>query len=402
MTTSLDTPRQWLALSGCYFFFFALLGLIVPYWGAYLTELNFSSAQIGELMAILMATRIVMPMIWAVRIDQTERRLSAVRWGSLFSLIFFCGFFITDSYWGIALVLVLFASCWSAILPQMEVITLTTLHDRSHDYSKIRVWGSIGFIVLVTFGGFIFEHYGIKWLISVGVVVLAGLLLVTKLLAYRPHLAANVDNAADISFMRTIKDRNVLLFLLVALLLQVSHGPYYSFFVLYLFDFGYTESFAGVQIALGVVAEVVVFTVTALLLQRFGAKSLLLVSLLLSALRWLLMPFVVDNMLLLSLNQLLHAASFGSAHAAAMAMLNNWFVGQSRGRGQAIYASISFGVGGVLGALFSGYTWQQGTGANTTWFIAAGVALLATLLASLIQYPNQQHFLVSEELPSGK
>ena len=388
MTNTLDTPRQWRALSGCYFFFFALLGLIVPYWGAYLSELNFSSAQIGELMAILMATRIVMPMIWAIHVDKTERRISAIRWGALFSLVFFCGFFIAQSYWSIALVLVFFASCWSAILPQMEVITLTTLHKRSHDYSKIRVWGSIGFIVLVACGGFIFEYFGIKWLISLGTVVLIGLLVVTKFVAYQPDedsINANVDTGA---FLATMRNRNVLLFFGAVLLLQVSHGPYYSFFVLYLLDAGYTESFAGLQVALGVVAEVVVFTITAMLLQRFGAKKLLLVSLLLSALRWLLMPFVVGDIVLLSLNQMLHAASFGCAHAGAMAMLNHWFVGPTRGKGQALYASVSFGIGGVLGALFSGYTWQQGAGATTTWFIATAIAVLAFTFVSLIQYPT--------------
>jgi len=389
MTHSLDTPRQWRALSGCYFFFFALLGLIVPYWASYLTALSFSSAQVGELMAVLMATRIVMPLVWATHVDKTERRLSAIRWGALFSLVFFCGFFVATSYWMIALVLMLFASCWSAILPQMEVVTLSTLEHRSHDYSKIRAWGSIGFIVLVTCGGFVFEHFGVQWLVSIGVMVLIGLVLVTKFIDYQPRQHITPECGSTASFSATLKNSNVLLFLLAILLLQVSHGPYYSFFVLYLVDGGYSESFAGLQIALGVVAEVVIFAVTATLLRRFGAKQLLLVSLLLSALRWLVMPLVVDNIVLLSLNQLLHAASFGSAHAAAMAMLNHWFVGQARGRGQAVYASVSFGIGGVGGALFSGYTWHQGAGATDTWLMAAAIALLATACVSLIHYPLQ-------------
>jgi len=389
MTPSLDTPKQSLALSGCYFFFFALLGLIVPYWGAYLSALDFSSAEIGELMAILMATRIVMPMIWASHVDKTERRLSAIRWGALFSLVFFAGFFVAKSYWMIALVLMLFASCWSAILPQMEVVTLSTLADRSHDYSKIRAWGSIGFIVLVTLGGFIFEHFGIDWLIPVGAMVLVGLVLTTKFIRYHPPVQAGDSDQVDPTFIETVKNRNVIFFLVAILLLQVSHGPYYSFFVMFMMDAGYTESFAGMQIGLGVMAEVVIFAVTAWLLRRFGAKNLLFVSLLLSALRWFLMPFVSDNIVFLSLNQLLHAASFGSAHAAAMAMLNHWFVGKSRGRGQALYAAVSFGVGGVFGALFSGYTWQEGAGSTTTWFIAAAIALLASGLVTLIQYPQQ-------------
>lgn len=389
MSQSLDTPRQWLALSGCYFFFFALLGLIVPYFSTYLAQLNFSSSEIGELLAILMATRIVVPLLSASYIDKTEQRLSAVRWAAALSIVFFCGFYYATSYWEIALVLVLYASCWSAMLPQMEVITLTTLANRSHDYSKVRLWGSIGFIVLVVSGGFIFESFGIDWIISLGVLVLLGLLFTTKFMNYSApqHHGKTESNT---SFYARLKERNMVLFLFSVLLLQISHGPYYSFFVLYLLDYGYTESFSGIQVALGVCAEVVVFTVTATLLRRIGAKRLLFVSMLFSVLRWWLMPLVVENATLLSLSQLLHAASFGSAHAAAMAMLHYWFKGNSQGRGQAVYASISFGVGGVLGALFSGYAWQQGSGAALTWIIAGLIALLASVLVSLIQYPQQR------------
>ena len=390
-----DTPRQWFSLSGSYFFFFALLGIIVPYWGAYLTELGFNSAQIGELMALLMATRIVMPILWSIRVDRTLQRLEAIRWGAGLSLLFFCGFFFVKSYWSIAIVLMLFASCWSAILPQMEVITLTSLAHRSDDYSKIRVWGSVGFIVLVSLGGVIFEHYGIKWLIGIGSLLLVCLAIISLFLSYHVKPTDQVGNTNEIPFRQLIGNRNIVLFFAAVLLLQVSHGPYYSFFVLYLKGMGYSESFAGIQIALGVVAEVAVFTITATLLRRFGAKQLLLISMLLSALRWILMPVVIDSVWLLSLNQLLHAASFGSAHAGAMAMLNHWFTGASQGRGQAVYASISFGLGGAIGALYAGYTWHQGAGANVTWLIASGTALLAMVLVWLIQYPQQNNQAVS-------
>ena len=146
------------------------------------------------------------------------------------------------------------------------------------------------------------------------------------------------------------------------LMLQVSHGPYYSFFVLYLQQLGYSESLAGYQIALGVIAEVLIFLKAGALLTRLGARNLLLVSMALSTLRWLLTPLVADNLWLLSACQLLHAASFGTAHAASMQFLHHWFRGKHRGKGQALYASLSFGIGGALGALASGYLWLDGRG----------------------------------------
>ena len=389
MNETLDTPRQCGTLAGCYFFFFSLLGIMVPYWGVYLKSLQFDSAQIGQLLAVLMATRIVMPLLWAIRVDKTGRRLQAIRLGALSSSIFFLLFFVVQDYWPIALVLILYASCWSAILPQLEVVTLTTLNKRSHDYSKVRMWGSIGFISSVTVGGFIFEHYGINWLISVGFLLLVCLWLCSLILKYQisSDEITETPKSNGGGFMAIVKQRYVLLFLVAILLLQISHGPYYSFFVLYLIDHGYNESFAGLQIGLGVLAEIGIFSISAWLLRKYAAKSLLLVSMLLSALRWMLTPLVVDDVWLLSLTQCLHAASFGSAHAAAMVFLNQWFVGANRGRGQALYASVSFGIGGALGALLAGFLWQEGAGAHTTWLVAAFFAMLALVLVWLIQCP---------------
>ncbi|HAO26324.1 MAG TPA: MFS transporter, partial [Methylophaga sp.] len=51
-------------LSGFYLFYFATLGILVPYWGLYLQWEGFSARQIGELTAILLATRIIAPNVW--------------------------------------------------------------------------------------------------------------------------------------------------------------------------------------------------------------------------------------------------------------------------------------------------------------------------------------------------
>jgi PPP family 3-phenylpropionic acid transporter len=62
-------------LSGFYFFYFASLGVLVPYWSIYLEWLNFSAGEIGELTAILLATRIFVPYIWAWIADHKGHRM---------------------------------------------------------------------------------------------------------------------------------------------------------------------------------------------------------------------------------------------------------------------------------------------------------------------------------------
>jgi len=74
--------------------------------------------------------------------------------------------------------------------------------------------------------------------------------------------------------------------------------------------------------------------------------------------------------------QSLHAATFGSFHAAAMHLTHQYFVGRHQGRGQALYSSLSFGAGGAVGSLLSGFLWSD-PGPAVTYSVAAGFSLLA-------------------------
>ncbi|MDX1335240.1 MAG: MFS transporter, partial [Gammaproteobacteria bacterium] len=162
----------------------------------------------------------------------------------------------------------------------------------------------------------------------------------------------------------------------------VSHGPYYTFFTIYVQESGYSLDLAGQLWALGVFAEVILFLWMHRLLVRFRAAHLFQLSILLTALRWLLTALFVDSLPVLLFSQLLHAASYGLFHATAIHMIFSMFPGRLQGRGQALYASFSFGLGGAVGALFSGYIWES-WGASWSFGMAAITSLLALLIAFL-------------------
>ncbi|PKM21298.1 MAG: MFS transporter, partial [Gammaproteobacteria bacterium HGW-Gammaproteobacteria-14] len=161
---------------------------------------------------------------------------------------------------------------------------------------------------------------------------------------------------------------------------QLSHGPYYTFYTIHLVEMGISRSVAGQLWALGVIAEVLLFLVMHRLLVRFELRWLLTGSLLLAALRWVLIGTVADSLFWLVLAQLLHAASFGSFHAAAIAWLHRTFAGAHAGQGQALYSSFGFGAGWAVGASLSGLLWAQ-WGADS-FLMAAAVALLAAIIAA--------------------
>lgn len=369
-------PPYW-RLSGFYFFYFASLGALIPYWGLYLDSLAFNASDIGSLMAIIMATKIISPNIWGWIADHTGRRMAIVRLGSLLAAICFIGIFFTAQFWWLALVMLLFSFFWNAALPQFEATTFNHLQTETHRYSSIRLWGSIGFIIAVWGLGEVLSNIGMGYLPSVLLVLFLGIWAMSLLV---PEDAAG-HLALDHEPLRKLLLHPAVIGLLVScFLMQASHGPYYTFYSIFMKGYGYSLWFIGTMWALGVFAEVLVFLGMHRLVPVFGLKPLLLTSLVLASLRWLLIGLFPQNIAIMFFAQCLHAASFGVYHASAIQLIHQYFRGKHQGKGQALYSSLSFGAGGAFGSFLSGYAWET-IGGNMTFMLAALLSLLAVIIA---------------------
>ena len=342
-------------ISGFYLFYFASLGALIPYWGLYLQSLQFNAESIGELLAIIMATKIIAPYIWGWIADHTGKGMLIIRLAAVVSFITFAGVFIDSSFWWLALVMALFSFFWNAELPQFEANTMNHLGNDTHKYSVIRLWGSLGFIFSVVGLGF--------WLESTDISLVPKVLLVIYLLIALSSFSVPEKNGhkhlhQNGAIIHVLKQPVVIALLLVCFLAQMSHGPYYAFFSIYLTEHNYHSSTIGWLWALGVIAEVIVFLYMHRLMPRFGPRNLLMIALLLTGLRWYLIGHFVDNFSVILFAQVLHAASFGLYHAVSIELFHRLFKGKHQGRGQALYSSVSFGAGGAVGSYISGHMWE--------------------------------------------
>jgi len=371
----MHSPTPYWRLSGFYFFYFAALGGFLPYWSLYLESIQFNPVEIGELSALMVATKIIAPNIWGWIADYSGKSLRVIRITSFFAAFIFVGFIFKNDYFWLALFTIGFSFFWNAALPQFEAVTLAHLKQESHRYSQIRLWGSIGFIVTVLSIGQFIDFFTIDYLPE----IITGLLTLIWLVSLiTPETRASTQSENSIGLFSIIKQPEIIAFLLVYLLLQLAHGPYYVFYSIYLNQAGYSSSVIGILWALGVCAEVLLFIFMKRILARFRLRHILLLSIGFSICRWLMIAFFVQSLPLMVVAQLLHAATFGSSHVVAIHLVHQYFGDQHQGKGQALYSSVSFGLGGMTGSLLSGYYWDW----FGAWFVyamaaaACGVALL--------------------------
>lgn len=369
MTRHESAPPYW-RLSSFYLFYFAALGAMIPYWGLYLQSLGFSAVQIGNLMALLLLSRIVAPNVWGWLADHGGQPLQLVRGAAFIAALTYVGVFFAHTFWALAIVMSAFTFFWHAALPQLEAMTIKRLGAR---YGRVRLWGSIGFIVSVLSLGPVLDRLGVWWLLPALLSLLFGIWLCTLLLPAGG--TAQPRGHVTTSFLHALLRPEVLAFLAITFAMQASHGPYYTFYSIFLNGLGYSKSIIGTLWAFAVLCEIGVFLTVARLLQRRDLIFWLLLAFALAAARWLLIGFGAQYLALLILAQVLHAASFGVFHAMAIQLVHRFFVGRHEIRGQAIFGSVA-GAGGAFGSFYSGFTWQA-SGPAVSFGIAAAIAVAA-------------------------
>lgn len=365
-------------LSNLYFWFFALLGALLPYWSLYLEDRGFSYLQIATLMATIQLTKVVAPNLWGWLGDRTDKRVRLVRFGAVAGALCFLGVFLDTGFYGLLLVMLAFTFFWNAVLPLYEVITLQGLGRERARYGKVRLWGSVGFIVSVAVIGWLLDMLPINllpWLLLplfAGIVASALLVPAERSPKRQPHIRG--------SLKAILRDPAVLAFFAMNILLQVSHGAYYTFFSIHLEKLGYDKLAIGLLWSLGVVAEIVLFLVMHRVFRRFSVRQIALTAVLLTLVRWVMIAEVSDVLVLLIIAQCLHAASYGALHALSVHYIQGYFGERHHGQGQALYSGLAFGAGGAIGAWMSGFI-VDASGTSPAFWASAGAMAVAFVVA---------------------
>lgn len=330
-------------------------------------------------MSLMQVMRIFGPNVWGWVADQSRRRVLVLRLTSVAAALTFCGMFVGQTFVFFFALMVTVNLFTSAQGPISEALMLSSMRGDLTHYGRVRLWGSVGFIVLVTVSGYALDWQGIELMPWIALLMLVMVTSVT----FSLHEEPPTQHAQPSNSVRELLSRkSVVSFFASTFLMIAAHSSLYVYYSLYLSDMGYSKTVIGLMWSLGVIAEILFFFYQAPLFRRFGVRKLMLFSLAIAVVRFLMIGWGAQSLAILLVAQVLHAATFGVHHSASVATLQRWFAGSLQARGQALFISISYGLGGTVGGLLLSACWDT-FGARWVYVLAAIMSLLGLFAAQL-------------------
>jgi PPP family 3-phenylpropionic acid transporter len=365
-------------LAAYYFAFFAHAGVFVPYFTLWLADRALSAAQIALVVAMPQAARIFAPALWGWLADRSGARKGIVVFSGFALLAGYAALYGAGSFAGIATLVLALSVLSAGALPIVETLTMSVLGGRGERYGPVRLWGSIGFILAVLGVGAWLDYRPpstvLAWIL--------GLAALSWAVSFAlPEARAGAGPEGETRLGEALSRPGVLALFGACFCMVAAHGALYAFYSLYLQAQGYSTTLIGALWTLGVVAEIGMFLLLPQLMRRFPLRALLAASFACAVARFLAIGWGVESLAVLAAAQLLHAATFGTYHAAAVAAVHKLFPGSLAARGQALYSSIGFGLGGAIGILLAGWTWGA-LGPGLSFTLSSGFGLAGLLLVA--------------------
>ena len=359
---------RWLALG--YFTYFFSYGIFLPFWSVWLEGLGLTPETIGLLLGTGLVARFLGSLLIAPRVSDPSRLIPALRVLALLTLVFALAFWAGTHVAWLMVVMIGFNLFFSPLVPLTDALANTWQKQIPLDYGRVRLWGSIAFVIGSALTGklvSLYDYRVILALLTLGVVsMLLGMMLRP---AIQPQGVSRHQESTGWSSWLALISQNWR-FLVCVCLLQGAHAAYYGFSAIYWQSAGYSASAVGYLWSLGVVAEVIIFALSNKLFRRFSARDLLLLSAVCGLIRWGMMGWTTALPWLI-VAQILHCGTFTVCHLAGMRYIAARH-GSEVIRLQAVYSAVAMGGSIAIMTIFAGYLYQH---------LAGGVFWVMALLA---------------------
>jgi MFS transporter, PPP family, 3-phenylpropionic acid transporter len=371
-------------IAGFYFLHFGALGITLPFLPAYLSSLSLSATQVGLLLALNPLLSLVMPPIWGHLADRTGRPDRVLTLLAVGACVCFAPLLFVEHFATLVTVLAAYAVFVTSVPAIADALTLHRVAQVGGSYAHLRLFGSVGFVLTTTLFGFATVRPD-----RLTVLVPLGLIAAYALWSLSIHAPA-VPGAAvsPLAGLRLLRHRDLRLLLGATCLHWIACAPFNGLFSLHVRALGLPPSVVGLASGLGVAAEVAVMLLYPRLARRIAPRHLLFLAFAASALRWAGMAVTESAGAIVALS-VLHGLTFGAFYVAAVAFMAQRVPLQLRASGQALFAAVSFGLGGLVGFTTSGLGYDL-LGGHRLFAVAGLLELAAALLVLGVQPPAEQ------------
>lgn len=362
-------------LSLFYYFYFSIIGVYVIFIPKVLSGYGYSASEIGILLGAAPLVRFILPFLF---IKGLQLNTKTFHYSLVIMVIAAVAFYSNvEHFYRLLFSNILLGVGMSLILPYIEVIALENIGKER--YGKVRLFGSIGFIIVALVLAKLFA------ISSIALYFLLILTVVTALIAYvistREHQESMQKRGSEQKKFSLFED----IYLWAGLVfMQISFGSFYNFFTIYETDHGITLDMTVYLWSFGVLVEVVMLFAQGRLLANYQLLNLIRISVLASVLRWFLLFSYPENLVLLFLSQSIHALSFALFHSATISYLYQIY--QNKKLAQQFFMGFSYGLGGLSGAVISGYIYEF---APKFLFLSSSIFALVSFVL-LVLYKHRQ------------
>ena len=357
-----------------YFIYFVVLGVTLPYFNLYCHHLGFSGIQIGALSSMRSILLIIFAILWSGIADKYQIRKSIFVGCSCAGTLVWALYFFHDSFLTILIITSIYSVFNAPIISFLEAMTIEVLGREKSSYGIIRAWGSIAFIAMVLFMGYLIDAFSIRIILMavfIGSILQAGLSL--QIPYVRRVRTDNFRLNAGVFFRK-----RVVVFLLCAFLMLMSHGTYYGFFSIHLENLGYDNAFIGLAWALASIAEIVVMVRSRWVFSRLSYENVLILSYVVATIRWFLSGVAMSPYWILLL-QITHCVTYGLFHMASILYMDSLSPDGAKTFGQAVNNATTYGLGLMAGFFVSGFLYEY-TGAVTMFFVSGLLSMVGGLI----------------------
>ncbi|MBN9024263.1 MAG: MFS transporter [Rhizobiales bacterium] len=341
--------------------FFVVGGLVTPFFPVWLHLRGLTPEQIGVCLAFPLAARLVFMPLGSAFADRAPNRRFAIILFALLGLLLFIPATLVSGYWPILILTGLATATLGMTMPAIDALALTGVRRFGLDYGKMRVWGSISFIVVSLVGGVIIGHFGNGVLspLLIGSYVVAT--LSAFLLPVTPPEIRAADDAAKpevVSARSILTSRSFLVVIISASLITATHAVFYSFGTIHWEKLGFISGRA---------------------LRKVAPERLILFGAIAAIVRWSLFPLATNLWTSLAL-QMLHALTFAAVYAGMQLAVARDVPEEMTASAQGIWQTGS-GLALALATLLAGPLYGHlGAAAFPVMTIAGVVAVVVLML----------------------